>query len=124
MLALPVVILLEQDGADQANDTVLVREDSDDIGAAFHFLVQAFKRIRAVKLGAVLSGKGHVGQHVGLALVHQGRELWPAGAQLVGDVPPDLDGALLVGLGESLLIAAATTVCWPFGTWASALRIQ
>lgn len=51
---------------------------------------------------AVLAREGHVGQHIGLALVHQGGQFRPAGVELVGDVPPDLHSAFLVGLVEGL----------------------
>ena len=34
MLELIFVVLLKQDGADEADDAVLVGEDADDIGAA------------------------------------------------------------------------------------------
>ena len=50
----------------------------------------------------VPSGEGRAGRHVGLAPAHQGRALWPAGVRLVGDVPPDRDGALPAGLGDGL----------------------
>ena len=42
-------------------------------------------------------GKGHVGEHVGLGLVHEGGELGHAGAELVGDLAP-------LGLGGGLVI--------------------
>ena len=35
----PLVILLEQHGADEAGDAGLVGEDADDIGAPLHFLL-------------------------------------------------------------------------------------
>jgi hypothetical protein len=38
-LELPFIILLEEHGADEANDAVLVREDADDVGSALHLLV-------------------------------------------------------------------------------------
>ena len=60
VLALPVVVLLEEDGADPAQDAVLVGEDTDHIGAAFHLLVQAFQWVGAVKLGAMLGRECHV----------------------------------------------------------------
>jgi hypothetical protein len=34
VLELPVVVLLEQDGADEPRDRGLVGEDADDVGAA------------------------------------------------------------------------------------------
>jgi hypothetical protein len=43
-----------------------------------------------VQLGAVLGRKGHVGEHVMLAVIHQRGKLGPARAQLVGDMPPGL----------------------------------
>ena len=42
MLELVFVVLLEQDGADEADDAVFVGEDADDIGAALDLLVQSF----------------------------------------------------------------------------------
>ena len=39
MLALPVIILLEQDSPYQAHDRGFVREDSDDVSAAFDLLL-------------------------------------------------------------------------------------
>jgi len=55
-----------------------------------------------VQLGAVLRREADVGEHVVLDLVHEGGELRPAGAELVGHVPPGLPGAAAVGLHEGL----------------------
>ena len=49
---------------------------------------------------AVLARKGHVGQHVVLAGVHQVGQLGPAGTQLFGDLAPGLAGMGAVGLVE------------------------
>ena len=76
--ALPVVILLEHDGADDAQDAGLVREYAHHIGTAFHLLVQVLQRVGTVKLGSVPGRKGHVGQHHDLTLIHQCRKLRPA----------------------------------------------
>jgi hypothetical protein len=92
MLKLPLIVLLEEHRADQAGDAVLVGEDADNIGAALHLLFQPFERIGRVELGAVLLGKGQLGEHVVLGGVHAGAELRPAGAELVGDVAPGLGG--------------------------------
>jgi hypothetical protein len=46
----------------------------------------------------MLGREGHVGEHVVLAVVHQGRELGPARSELIGDVPPGLMRGLGVGL--------------------------
>jgi hypothetical protein len=50
----------------------------------------------------MLGREGEVGEHVRLGLVHQRAELGPAGAQLVGNVPPGLGGAGVVGPDEGL----------------------
>jgi putative transposase len=55
-----------------------------------------------VQLHPVLLGEGHVGEHVMLGVVHAGAELRPAGAQLVGDLAPDLCRGSVVGLEEDL----------------------
>jgi hypothetical protein len=96
------VILFEQDGADQPHDAGLVREDADDVGPPLHLLVEAFERIGAVQLGAVLGREGHVGQHIVFAVVHQRAKLGPAWPQLVGDVTPGLARGLGVGLQKGL----------------------
>ena len=77
VLELPLVVLLEQDGADQPDDGRLVREDADDIGPPLDLLVQPLQRVRAVQLGPVLDGKGHVGEHLVLSVVHECGELRP-----------------------------------------------
>ncbi len=55
-----------------------------------------------VDLGSVLDGKVHVGEDVGLALVDEGREFRPFGAELVGGVPQRLAGGRAIGLHERL----------------------
>lgn len=47
-------------------------------------------------------GKGHVGQHVVLAGVHQVGQLWPARGQLLGHLAPSFAGMGAVGLIEGL----------------------
>jgi len=59
-----------------------------------------------------------------LPLIHQRGELRSAQAELVGDVSPGLVRCLSFGRQEGLRIAAATIVCWPLGTCASAFLIQ
>ena len=46
----PLVILLKQHGADQADDGAVVREDSDYIHSALYLRVQSFQGIGAVDL--------------------------------------------------------------------------
>ena len=60
----PLVVLLEEDGADQSGDCGLVGEDADDLGAPLDFAVEALDGIGAVKLGSMLLWKGHVRQHI------------------------------------------------------------
>ena len=40
----PLVVLFEQDGADQANDGLFIGEDADDVGSARDLAVQPFSR--------------------------------------------------------------------------------
>ena len=53
----PFIVLLEQDGADEAGDGGLVGEDADDFGAPLDLAVQSLERVGGVQLGAVLAGK-------------------------------------------------------------------
>jgi hypothetical protein len=41
----PFLVGLEHQGADEANDGIVVREDADDVGAALDFAVHAFERV-------------------------------------------------------------------------------
>ena len=43
----PFIVLLEQDGADEADDGGLVGEDADDLGAALDLAVEALERVGA-----------------------------------------------------------------------------
>ena len=47
VLELPLVVGLQQHGADQADDGALVGKDADNIGAPFDLLVQPFQRVCA-----------------------------------------------------------------------------
>ena len=57
VLELVFVVLLEEDGADQAGDAVLVGEDADDVGAALHLLVQRSSGLVECSLTRCCSGK-------------------------------------------------------------------
>ena len=48
----------------------------------------------------MLGGKVHVGENIGLGVVHQGGEFWDAWPGLIGDVSPLLAGGFGVVLGE------------------------
>ncbi len=72
----PFLVVLEKDGTDQALDGCLVCDlntrsvRADDIYAPLDLLVKTSQRIRGVRLGAELLGKGHEGQNVGLGNIH------------------------------------------------------
>ena len=111
----PFVVGLEEHGLNELDDAVLVVEDADDIGAALHFLVQAFQRIRAVKLGAMLRRERHIGEHVGFAssmkapsFGHLARN-WSAACRQV------CTALSWWGWMKACRIAAATMVCCPLG---------
>ena len=57
VLSLPIVVLFQQDDADQRDDGWLIGEDADDVGAAFDLLVEALRGVGAVQPGAVLGGE-------------------------------------------------------------------
>src|SRR3954471_5480424 len=96
----PFVVLFEQDCADEPGDGGFVGEDADDVGAALDLAVEALERVGRVQLGPVDGGEGHVGEDVGLSLVHQGCELGDLGPELVGDAAPLRLGGLGIVLGE------------------------
>jgi hypothetical protein len=96
------IVLLQEHRADQPGDAGLIREDADHIGPPFDLFVQPLPGIGAVQRGPVLEREGHVGEHLMLAVVHQGTELGPSGPELVGNVPPGLVRRLGIGLQESL----------------------
>jgi hypothetical protein len=88
VLEQPLVVLFEEDSADQPGDAGLVWEDADDIGPSLDLLVETLQRVGRMRLGAVLRREGYVGENVVLAVVHQHAELGPARPELVGDVAP------------------------------------
>ena len=88
MLSGPFVVLLEQKGADQAEDCFVVGEDADHVVPALDLAVETLDRVRAVEFGPVLLGEGHVGQHTGLRVVHNDGDFGDLRADLVGDRVP------------------------------------
>jgi len=67
----PFVVLLQQNGSHQAEDGLFIGEDADDIGASFDLAIEAFQAAGGMQLGPVRGGEDHVGQHIGLGLVHR-----------------------------------------------------
>ena len=84
----PFIGLLEENGADQADDGVCIGKDADDIGTALDLAVLPLDRLGGMDFGAVLAWEIHIGQDVPLSGIHQGGEPWHLGAELVGDVAP------------------------------------
>lgn len=84
----PLIVLFEQDRADQADDGILVGEDADHFGPPFDLAVEAFDRVGGVQLGPVLRGERHVDEHVGLGLVEESGKLGQLGTELIGDLAP------------------------------------
>ena len=57
MLELPVVVGLEEDSADEADDRLLVWEDADDIGPPLDLFVEAFNGLVECNLVRCWLGK-------------------------------------------------------------------
>jgi hypothetical protein len=58
-LQLPVVVVLEQHGANEIGDAVLVGEDTDDVGSPLDLLVEPLERVRTVQLGSKMAYQGY-----------------------------------------------------------------
>ena len=96
----PLVVLLEQQCADQSDDGIVVGENADDLCTPLDLAVEPFDGVCAVKLCPVSLGKGHVGEHVLLRAVHEGCKLRYLRPDLIGDIAPLLAGGLWRVLGE------------------------
>ena len=55
----PLVVLLEQEGADETGDRRLVGEDADDVGAPLDLAVQTLERVDRVQLGPMGRSTDH-----------------------------------------------------------------
>jgi hypothetical protein len=69
------VIGLDREHRDQPDQAGVVGEDPDDVGAPRDLTVEALKRVRRSDLGPVLGGEGVEGEHVGLGVFEQRRDL-------------------------------------------------
>src|SRR5262245_1774434 len=67
----PFIVLLEQDGADEADDGVLVGENTCDIGAALDLAIETLERIGRANLTPMALVEGHVGEHVVTRFIHE-----------------------------------------------------
>jgi hypothetical protein len=90
----------DQDGAGEPQQGLGVREDADDVGAAFDFLVQPFERVGAPDLLPVPGGEAGEGQQVLGGVVEHGLDLGQLPAEHAGDDVELLADVLLIGLGE------------------------
>jgi phenylpyruvate tautomerase PptA (4-oxalocrotonate tautomerase family) len=69
------------------------------------------------------SSEGHIGEYIGLGVVHENGELWQLGTQLIGDLAPLALGSWSVVLREGS--GEAETTRRPLlPAWASALRMK
>lgn len=96
----PLVVLLEQDGADEPNHRARVREDAADVRAACDVLIQSFQRSGAVQLALVRQRKVPVGQHVLGRVLKQGRRRGEPASQPVGDLPQLVQRRRVIRLRE------------------------
>lgn len=76
----PLIVLFEQDRADEADDGIFIGEDSNHVSAPFDLAVEAFNLSGLVQLGLLLRRERHKGKHVGHGLIQEGRELRQLGA--------------------------------------------
>ena len=68
----PFIALFHEDRPDESGDRRFVGEDADHGCAPLDLAVQALDGIGAVELDAMLLGEGHVRQHIGFCVIHQG----------------------------------------------------
>jgi hypothetical protein len=70
----PFIVLLEQDRADEANDSVLIGEGADHLGPPLDLAVETLVGLVQCSLVRCCGGK-HVGEYIGLSLVQEGSDL-------------------------------------------------
>jgi len=83
----PLVVLLDQDRADEAQRVVRVREDAHHIGPEIDCLAEALQRVGAMQLALTLQRQGAVGQDVFGGVLQQCRGAQETHPQAVGDLP-------------------------------------
>lgn len=74
----PLMVLLTEDGADQADDDLFVGEDADHVGASLDQLVDVYERFGGVDFAPVILREGHEREDVGFSFFHQFGEPWEA----------------------------------------------
>ena len=96
----PFLVLLQQDGSDQAGDAVPVGEDLHDVGAALDLTVETLDGVAGPDLGPVLLGEGRKRGQVRLGLGEHVSDLWERGVQGADDVLVLGGDGLPAGLSE------------------------
>ena len=118
----PFVVLLEQDCADEPDDG---RSLGKMPTTSVRRLISPLSRSRRwwSAASSVLGGKAHIGEDVGLGLVHEARRVWAAWAELVGDLAPLRLGGPASSCAKAVAMKAETTRRPLLPAWASALRM-
>lgn len=75
------VVLLDQQGAGEADNGSVVGEDADDVASTADLAVDALQRIGAAQLRPVRGRKGIEGEQVLLGLLEQATDLGHGGLQ-------------------------------------------
>ena len=97
---LPLLVLFEQDGSDQAGDAVPVGEDLHDVGAALDLTVETLDGVVGPDLGPVLPGEGCKRGQIRFGLGEHVSDLRERGVQGVDDVLVLGGDGLPAGLSE------------------------
>ena len=97
---LPLLVLLEQNGADQAGAGLLVREDLDHGGTALDLPARVFNGAVEPDRGPVLSGEGREGGQARLGLGRHVDDLRERRTQKAGDLLVLGGDSLPTGLSE------------------------
>src|SRR5262252_7837923 len=73
-----LIVLFEQQRADETHDGVFVWEDADDVGAPLDL---ALERVDGVDFRLVILREGHEGQDISLGFIPERGKLWHLGTQ-------------------------------------------
>src|SRR6516164_3714826 len=73
-----LIVLFEQQRADETHDGVFVGEDADDVGAPLDL---ALERVDGVDFRLVILREGHEGQDISLGFIPERGKLWHLGTQ-------------------------------------------
>jgi len=79
----PLIVLLDQHRAGEADQRGVVGEDADDVGAPADLAVDALQRVGAPELGPVLARQRVEAEQVGFGVFEQLRDLRRRGLEAV-----------------------------------------